>query len=78
MSKEEEWAKNAAHILKEKMSAEEIDVIKTNLEVSIPIAGQIRSTKGRMDATTRSIIKAENAANKLLNDYYTNLIRKYL
>ena len=78
MDKTEQWAKNAAEILNANMTPEEIEGIKNEKEISIQIAGPIRSLKGLRDSYSRSIIKAENAAHKLLNDYYTNLIRKYL
>lgn len=78
MDKTEEWAKHAAYILKKNMTPEEIEVIKTEKEISLQIAGPIRPLQGVRDSYSRLLIKAENAANKVLNDYYTNLIRKYL
>lgn len=78
MSREEQWAKAAAGILKVNMTPEEIGVIKNEKEISLQIAGPIRSLQGVSDSYSMSLIKAENAANKILNDFYTNLIRKYL
>lgn len=78
MDKTEQWAKSAADILKANMTPEEIEVIKNEKDISLQIAGPIRPLQGVRDAYSRSLIKAENAANKILNDYYTNLIREYL
>lgn len=71
------WGKEVAEAFKKELPKEFLDKWKTDSTYVFPFQKK-RRFSSKDDFYTKGMIKAENAATQVLNEYWTKLVREFL